>query len=459
MYVCVCVSINLSISQSLSSRTIKYSKKHQDLIECVLWEEMSIAFPMFRYKAALCDRIVTLVLFLVFSISPYSSSCHVENRDALPISLDSFSSEVSVTLSSSECHNSIDFQTKRLGEDVRYNILSTLQEAMTFILLAPQFDILLEECVGSAEAKMNKCAVFEQAGLVEWASVGRRKEERTEDDDLINERDHLNEKGGVVQEKTRTDDRGCGEWNITPTGAAAISMRSWLLFQPALIRNVRQGGAFYENLGDAEKETRSLFVTAMEEFTRAQLDSVLQQKDAFKECTTVCDIGGGSGLLLESIGRHFDVHTILFEQSEDAIERSTERELERVVYCDMFGEEGMDALRECDCVVLKGVITDLTETQIYSLLHNLRNHIHKSMATTLLLFDHFLFDDEPSNHFTRQMGVMMRLLFNAGGGRVGDVRRAAAACGWEVVEEKRTSTPLSFITLRPAALPQNVNNR
>ena len=196
---------------------------------------------------------------------------------------------------------------------------------------------------------------------------------------------------------------------VRPTreGDALLGWGSWLRLQPFLLdfgmkslfpleTSSSPSSSFYQSLS-ADPPTSSLFALAMAEFTAYQTSSLLPLR-LFHRCDSICDIAGGNGALLSSIrDDHWNksLVTILIDSSDAAIEQARSSHFSKTYQIDFFDLSQMEVpLSQCECVVTKGIVSDLTVDQMRTFL-SLVTRLMRPSASFFIL-DHFLFDDSPA---------------------------------------------------------------
>jgi hypothetical protein len=203
-----------------------------------------------------------------------------------------------------------------------------------------------------------------------------------------------------------------------------------------------------------------LFSEAMEEFTTYQMDSILKE-NLFLHCDSICDIAGGNGALLSAIREihsNKSIVTILVDSSEAAIIQAKRHEFSGYYQIDLFDEDQMRIpLSQCECILTKGIISDLPIEKMRSYLSLLSKFM--SRHGTMFLLDHFLFpvsneiasDSEIANSMERfklEMSLMLYALLGSRQYSVSEMIEVANTIGLNVTRIQQTSSPLVVIVLQ-----------
>jgi hypothetical protein len=128
---------------------------------------------------------------------------------------------------------------------------------------------------------------------------------------------------------------------------------------------------------------------------------------------------------------------------------STESEQSQANTTQQQQQQQQQQLATCDCVILKGITSDLTDQQLAQTLHNL--HRVSAHNSSLLVLDHFLDRQAHDLHtlrFIRAMDLLMLSLFGAASRQryMHELLDIAQGAGWSTVALASTlQSPLSAV--------------
>jgi len=160
----------------------------------------------------------------------------------------------------------------------------------------------------------------------------------------------------------------------------------------------------------ADPMLRQLFDNSMSEFTKVQARYLVAGYSHWGKCPTLCDFGGGSGEFMRAVtAAHPGVaHPVVVDA---AVPAEDPRNSVRFVRFDLLspGELGL----ACDCVVMKGVLSDWPDEEAVTLLRRAREAVcqRPHHHPRIIIADHFLRTrekaDGPYEQFKHRMDVLL----------------------------------------------------
>jgi hypothetical protein len=214
------------------------------------------------------------------------------------------------------------------------------------------------------------------------------------------------------------------------------SVREWVRFSGAawqweiwneLLHSVKTGESgtvaahgkpYFEYVNEANPEAGDTFNRALAQLGAIMAPLIVDGYD-FSSVRRVCDVGGGSGILLaEILGRHPSARGVLFELDalhEDARAALTARGV--IDRCELVAGDFFASVPDgCDLYILQAVIHDWDDERCVEILVNVRKAMSlRSPGARLLVIESLLdADGREKDKLTRGFDLLMLVLTGSG---------------------------------------------
>jgi hypothetical protein len=252
-------------------------------------------------------------------------------------------------------------------------------------------------------------------------------------------------KQGCGDEEVLTEAGLVAEGRLTELGRAVMSWRHWLALQPFVLEQLAMPIATRRPWYDVVKASgRGVhFAAAMREFTHFQAPA-LPGLSFLLECESVCDLGGSDGTLLALLRPRlprFRRGTVMDADAEALASVSPPLAALVVDY-----RSDPLPLGGCDCVVAKGILSDLNPSDAEALLGWARRGLSK--GARIVLWDHFV-GGPGHQELPQAMSVLMRLLLGAQQHALPRLGAMAERAGLRLAASQPSPVGLTAVLLLP----------